>query len=127
MKDWLSQARVKWDCKFHVVILPKYRRKVLYGGIRRGIGQILRDLCRQRDIELVEGKAMPDHIHVLLSVPPPVQHRHDDRVPEGQKCDPDPPGAVAHERDVVRPEFLGTGVLREYRRSGRRPDPTVHP
>ena len=70
MKDWQSQAHVKWDCKYHVVILPKYRRKVLYGRIRRGIGQILRDLCRQKDIELVEGKAMPDHIHMLLSVPP---------------------------------------------------------
>src|SRR5271166_5019676 len=70
MKEWQSQAHVKWDCKYHVVILPKYRRKVLYGRIRRGIGQILRDLCRQKDIELVEGKAMPDHIHMLLSVPP---------------------------------------------------------
>jgi len=70
MKDWQSQAHVKWDCKYHVVILPKYRRKVLYGKMRRGIGQILRDLCRQKNIELVEGKAMPDHIHMLLSVPP---------------------------------------------------------
>ena len=70
MKDWQSQAHVKWDCKYHVVILPKYRRKVLYGRMRRGVGQILRDLCRQKDIEPVEGKAMPDHIHMLLSVPP---------------------------------------------------------
>jgi putative transposase len=73
MKAWQSQAHVKWDCKYHVVIFPKYRqhrRKVLSGRIRRGVGQILRDLCRQKEIELVEGKAMPDHIHMLLSVPP---------------------------------------------------------
>ena len=70
MKDWQSQAHVRWDCKSHVVILPKDRRKVLDGKMRRGVGQILRDLCRQKDIELVEGKAMPDHIHRLLSVPP---------------------------------------------------------
>ncbi len=127
MNDWQSQAHEKWDCKYHVVILPKYRRKVLYGKIRRGVGQILRDLCRQKNIELVEGKAMPDHIHMLLSVPPKVQHRDDDWVPEGQECGPDSPGAVAHERNVVRPEFLGAGLLREYRRSGRRPGPTVHP
>lgn len=57
------------ECKHHVVILPKYRRKVTYGRLRRGIGPILRDLRRQKDIELVEGKAMPDHIHMLLSVP----------------------------------------------------------
>src|SRR5512144_1033135 len=69
MKDWQSQSHVKWDCQYHVVILPKYRRKVLYGGMRRGVGQILRDLCRQKDIELVEGKAMPDHIPMLLRVP----------------------------------------------------------
>ena len=70
MKDWQSQAHVKWECKYHVVILPKYRRKALYGRLRREIGKILRDLCRQKGIELVEGKAVSDHIHMLLSVPP---------------------------------------------------------
>ena len=70
MKDWQSQAHVKWDCKCHVVILPKYRKKVLYGKMRRDVGTILRELCRQKGVELVEGKAMPDHIHMLLSVPP---------------------------------------------------------
>ena len=70
MKDWQSQAHVKWDCKYHVVILPKYRKKTLYGRLRREIGNILRDLCRQKEIELLEGKAMPDHVHMLLSVPP---------------------------------------------------------
>ena len=70
MKDWTSQAHVKWECKYHVVLLPKYRRKVLYGKVRRRIGEILRDLCRQKGVGLVEGKAMPDHIHMLVSVPP---------------------------------------------------------
>ena len=70
MKDWQSQAHVKWECKYHIVILPKYRRKTLYGRVRRDVGKILRDLCRQKDVELVEGKAMPDHIHLLLSLPP---------------------------------------------------------
>ena len=69
-KDWRSQAHVKWDCKYHVVVLPKYRRKTLYGRIRQRIGEILRQLCREKGIELVEGKAMPDHIHLLLSVAP---------------------------------------------------------
>ena len=70
MKDWRSQAHVKWDCKYHVVIVPKYRQKKFFGSSRRKIGEILRQLCRQKDIELVEGHAMPDHIHLLLSVPP---------------------------------------------------------
>ena len=69
-KDWQSQAHVKWDCKYHVVILPKYRKKALFGRLRKQIGAILRDLCRQKEVELVEGKAMPDHIHMLLKIPP---------------------------------------------------------
>ena len=63
-------SHVRWDCKYHVVIIPKYRRKVLYGKLRRQIGAILRELCRQRGIELLEGHALPDHIHLCLSIPP---------------------------------------------------------
>jgi putative transposase len=70
MKDWQSMAHVKWECKYHVVILPKYRRKVLFGRMRRQVGEILRQLCREKGIELVEGKARSDHVHMLLSVPP---------------------------------------------------------
>ena len=70
MKDWRSQAHVKWECLYHVVIIPKYRRKEFYGRLRKRIGEILRDLCRQKEVVLVEGKAMPDHAHMLLSIPP---------------------------------------------------------
>ena len=70
MKDWQSQSHVKWECKYHVVIVPKYRKKVMYGRLRREIGQILRQLCRQREVEFIEGHAMSDHIHMLLSIPP---------------------------------------------------------
>ena len=69
-KDWQSQAHVRWECKCHVVIVPKYRKRVLYGKLRRRIGQILRDLCRQAGVELLEGHLMPDHVHMLLSIPP---------------------------------------------------------
>ena len=70
MKDWRSQSHVKWDCKYHVVIVPKYRRRRFYGSLRAEIGKILRELCRQKEIELVKGNALPDHVHLLLSVPP---------------------------------------------------------
>jgi putative transposase len=70
MRDWRNQAHVKWECLYHVVIVPKYRHKVFYGRTRKRIGEILRDLCRQKDVVLVEGNAMPDHIHMLLSIPP---------------------------------------------------------
>lgn len=70
MHEWQSLSHVRWECKYHVVITPKYRKKVFFGKMRRQIGAILRDLCRQRGIELLEGKAMPDHIHMVLSIPP---------------------------------------------------------
>ena len=70
MRDWQSQSHVKWYCKYHVVFVPKYRRRSIYGTLRRQIGEILRELCRQADIELVEGHAMADHIHLCLSIPP---------------------------------------------------------
>ena len=70
MHEWRNLSHVRWDCKCHVVIIPKYRRKVLYGKLRRQIGAILRELCRQRGIELLEGHALPDHIHLCLSIPP---------------------------------------------------------
>ena len=70
MDDFKSLAHVRWNCKYHVVFIPKYRRKVIYGKIRSLIGPILRDLCEQKGIELLEGHAMPDHIHLCLSIPP---------------------------------------------------------
>lgn len=70
MKDWQSLSHVKWDCKYHVVIVSKYRNRVIYGEQRKKIGGIIRELCRQKGIEIHEGKAMPDHIHILLSIPP---------------------------------------------------------
>ena len=70
MHDWQSLSHVRWDCKYHVVIVPKYRKKVIYGKLKRKIGPLLRRLCQQRGIELLEGHAMSEHIHMCLSVPP---------------------------------------------------------
>ena len=70
MKEWQSSAHVKWECKYHIVIVPKYRRKVLFGKTRKKIGEVLRRLCRQKGVEILEGNAMPDHIHMVLSIPP---------------------------------------------------------
>jgi len=70
MKEWQSLAHVRWECKYHIVFVPKYRKKVLYGRTRRQVGQILRQLCRQKGVEILEGHAMPDHIHLVLRIPP---------------------------------------------------------
>ena len=70
MHDWTSLSHVRWDCKYHVVFVPKYRQKILYGKFRRKVGDIFKDLCRQKDIELLEGHLMSDHVHMCLRVPP---------------------------------------------------------
>jgi putative transposase len=70
MREWQSLSHVKWECKYHVVIVPKYRKRVLYGRVKREVGKIIRQLCRQKEVDLLEGHAMPDHIHLVLSVPP---------------------------------------------------------
>jgi putative transposase len=70
MKEFVSLAHVRWKCKYHVVFFPKYHRRVICCKLRQGIGGILRDLCKQKGVELLEGHASSDHVHLCLSVPP---------------------------------------------------------
>ena len=70
MSDVQSLAHTKWNCKYHVVFAPKYRRKEIYGKLKADIGQIIRKLCEQKGAELIEAEACPDHIHMLVKIPP---------------------------------------------------------
>ena len=65
-----SLSHTKWNCKYHVVFAPKYRRLVIYGKLRIEIGKILRQLCGYKGVEIIEAEACPDHIHMLVSIPP---------------------------------------------------------
>ena len=65
-----SLAHTKWDCKYHLVFAPKYRRQVIYKDIKADVGQILGTLCRRKGIEIIEAQCMPDHIHMLVEIPP---------------------------------------------------------
>ena len=76
MHDWKSLSHVRWDCKYHVIFIPKYRKRVMYGKLRTKIGEIIRDLCRQKGFELLEGHAMAGHIHLCLSIPPKYSVAH---------------------------------------------------
>ena len=76
MQEFQSLAHVRWDCKYHVVFIPKYRRKLIYGRLKQQIGRILRSLCDQRGVELLEGHAMADHIHLCLKIPPKFSVSH---------------------------------------------------
>lgn len=68
--DISSLAHSKWNCKYHIVFAPKYRRQVIYGKIYKDIGKIIRQLCEQKGVELIEAEACKDHIHILVSIPP---------------------------------------------------------
>ena len=71
MKDTVqSLSHSKWNCKYHMVFAPKYRRQEVYGKLKSDIGRILRQLCEQKNVEIIEAEACPDHIHMLLSIPP---------------------------------------------------------
>ena len=76
MREWQSQAHVKHYCRYHIVFVPKYRKKSIYGVLRKDIGGVFRDLCRQSGVELVEGHAMGDHVHMLLMIPPKFSVAH---------------------------------------------------
>jgi putative transposase len=70
MNTYESLSHTKWECKYHVVFIPKYRRKALYGPLRQHLGPVFRELARQKECAIEEGHLMPDHVHMLISIPP---------------------------------------------------------
>jgi len=68
--DNKSLAHTTWNCKYHIVFAPKYRRQIIYGQIKADVGRILRQLCKRKGVEIIEATACPDHIHMLVSIPP---------------------------------------------------------
>jgi len=65
-----SLSHSKWDCKYHIIFVPKYRRKVLFGEIRKFLGPIFHELARQKECRILEGHLMPDHVHMCIEIPP---------------------------------------------------------
>ena len=70
MNEYQTLSHTKWQCKYHVVFIPKYRRKVLYGQVRSDLGDVFRELARQKESRIEEGHLQADHVHMLLSIPP---------------------------------------------------------
>lgn len=68
--DENSLAHTKWNCKYHIVFAPKYRRQIIYKKLKKDIGEIIRMLCARKDIEIIEAEACADHIHMLIKIPP---------------------------------------------------------
>ncbi len=76
LRQWKSQSHVRWYCRYHIVIVPKYRRKAIFGVVRKEIGSIIRELCARDDIKIIEGHIRADHIHMCLEIPPKYSVAH---------------------------------------------------
>jgi len=70
MRDYKSLAHTRWDCKYHIVFIPKRRRKLIYGDIRKMLGEIFHELARRKSCKIEEGHLMGDHVHICISIPP---------------------------------------------------------
>ena len=70
MRDYQSLSHTRWDCKYHVVFIPKCRRREIYGAIRQHFGEIFHELAKQKECRILEGHLMPDHVHMCISIPP---------------------------------------------------------
>lgn len=70
MDEFDSLSHSRWECKYHVVFIPKCRRKMLYSGLRKHLGEVFRQLAQRKECEILEGHLMPDHVHMLIAIPP---------------------------------------------------------
>ncbi len=126
MREWQSQSHVRWYCRYHIVWVPKYRKRAVFGQMRRGIGRIVHELCERQGVELVEGHALPDHVHVLLGIPPKLSVAHTVGFLKGKS-------AIRIHREYLGRQRNFTGyhfwarLLRQHGRFGRRGHPRLHP
>jgi REP element-mobilizing transposase RayT len=108
MSDVQSLNHSKWECKYHITWIPKCRRKSLYGGLRKYLGKVFRELARQKECEILEGHLAEDHVHMLVaSNPTQIRRIADHRLLEGQECNPYCQGLHGAEKKLSRSAFLG--------------------
>ena len=118
MREWQSQSHVKWYCRYHIVFVPKYRKKAIFGTLRRGIGKILRELCKQQKVELVEGHAMGDHVHLCFEHSAKVQRGEHGGSAEREIGNPNSPAIHGKATEFHGLPLLGSGLLCKYGRTG---------
>ena len=111
-------SHTSWKCKYHIVFAPKYRRQVVYNQIKADIGKILRQLCELKKVEIHAAEACPDHIHMLVSIPPNVSVSQIMGYLKGKSSLMIFDRHAKFEIQVWKPSFLVSRLLREYRGSG---------
>ena len=114
MPTYRSLNHTKWHCQYHVVFIPKYRRKAMYGGLRRDLGEVFRRLALHRESEVEEGHLLPDHVHMMMSIPPKceVLCRPGHRISQGEECHPHRSGVRGTFAELRGAALLGPGLLR---------------
>ena len=125
MDEYESLSHTIWDCKYHVVFIPKCRRKTLYLELRRHLGEVFRRLALQKEARVEEGHLMPDHVHMLLAIPPKYAVVPGCRLHQGQERDPSGPGLWRAQAQLRGAAFLGQRLLRQHGRTGRRSHPAL--
>jgi putative transposase len=115
-----------WECKYHVVFTPKYRKELLFGKIKRHLGQVFHDLARRKECRIEEGHLMPDHVHMLISIPPKYSVAQIIGYMKGKSSIWIAQNVERKMRNFLGPQILGTGVLCHDRWPGRGSDPGLH-
>jgi REP-associated tyrosine transposase len=123
-KESLSHTR--WECKYHVVFIPKYGKKSIYGWVRKELGPIMRGLAQQKEVVVEEGDLIPDHVPMLLIEPAEVFGIRAGGVYQGEERGSDRPAVYGSGEELCRAEFLGEGILRIDGGSRRGADPQLH-
>jgi REP element-mobilizing transposase RayT len=126
MKEYQSLSHTRWDCKYHVVFIPKRRKKQIFGALRRQLGEIFRELAQHKESVVVEGHLMPDHVHMCLSIPPKYAVSNVVGYIKGKSAITI--AAVRRARtQLYGRSVLGQRLLRIDGRTGRRDGPRIHP
>src|SRR5262245_61628813 len=126
MDDYESLSHSKWECKYHVVFIPKCRRKTLYGELRRHLGEVFRKLAMQKECKIEEGHLMPDHVHIDDLDSSQIRRLPGRGVHQGQERDPSGSGLWGEEAQFRGTALLGQRVRRLDSRSRRSDDQGVH-
>jgi putative transposase len=112
MDDYESLSHSKWDCKYHVVFIPKYRRKALYGELKPHLGEVFHRLARQKESRIEQGHLMPDHVHMMISIPPKYAVSQVVGYIKGKERNSFGPDVWREEAQLRGTAFLGQRVLR---------------
>ena len=112
MEDYRSLSHTKWQCKYHIVFIPKYRKRQLHGVVRKHLGEVFHRLAKHKECWIEEGHVMPDHVHMLMNVPPKLAVSSVVGYIKGQECDSRGEALFKERAKLRRTADLGPRVLR---------------